>query len=61
MVATVLVDKALRINSEDLKLHCRKYLPVYAVPSDILILKSFPRTSSGKVDREEIEKIIKSI
>ena len=61
LVATVIIDDTLTITTEDLKSHCKKHLPVYAVPSNILILKSFPRTSSGKINRKEIEKIIKNI
>lgn len=59
LIATVLVDQNLKTTSDDLKAHCKKHLPVYAVPSHILILESFPRTSSGKIDRKEIEKVIK--
>lgn len=59
LIATVIVDEILATSEEDLNAHCKKHLPVYAVPTRILILKSFPRTSSGKVSRREIKKMIK--
>ncbi|WP_162183659.1 amino acid adenylation domain-containing protein [Wocania ichthyoenteri] len=58
--ATVLLHKDMHISLEDLKTHCKKHLPIYAVPTNILILKTFPRTSSGKIDRKKIEKIIEN-
>ena len=61
LIATVLIDKKIEILESDLKTHCKNSLPVYAVPKDILILESFPRTSSGKINRKEIEKIIKAL
>lgn len=40
----------------EIKAFCKKYLPVYAIPSTLKILENFPRTSSGKIDRKRIEK-----
>jgi len=59
LVGTVLFVKGSETSSKDLKTHCKQYLPTYAVPERIEILESFPRTSSGKVNRKEIEKIIR--
>lgn len=61
LIATVLINENLEILESDLKNHCKNSLPIYAIPKDILILKSFPRTSSGKINRKEIEKIIKAL
>ncbi|MFD2726450.1 amino acid adenylation domain-containing protein [Hyunsoonleella rubra] len=61
LVATVLVDETSNITGADLKSHCKKHLPLYAVPGEVLLLKSFPRTSSGKINRREIENIISKI
>jgi acyl-coenzyme A synthetase/AMP-(fatty) acid ligase len=34
-----------------IKRHCAERLPPYMIPSDVRLLASMPRTSSGKVDR----------
>jgi len=34
--------------------HCRKTMPVYMVPKTIRVHHEFPRTASGKVDRQRI-------
>ena len=47
--------------SQDLVKHCKTYLPLYAVPSNISVMKSFPRTGSGKVNRKEIEKKLEAL
>ncbi|SHI51856.1 amino acid adenylation domain-containing protein [Algibacter luteus] len=59
LIATVLTDKNSKISTKDLEKHCNNELPVYALPSKILILDAFPRTSTGKINRKEMEKIIK--
>lgn len=61
LIATLLIDENSNTTTEDLMKHCKNNLPVYAVPSRILVLKSFPRTSSGKVNKNEIEKTIKPL
>ena len=35
----------------DVKRHCAERLPRYMIPSDIRLVQSLPRTSSGKIDR----------
>ena len=39
---------------------CLKDLPKYKLPSDILFVRSLPKNSSGKVDRKQCQKMIKS-
>ncbi|WP_444922427.1 amino acid adenylation domain-containing protein [Microbulbifer sp. CnH-101-G] len=34
--------------------HCCKYLPPFMVPEDYLVLKEFPRTDNGKIDRNAL-------
>ncbi|WP_175597348.1 non-ribosomal peptide synthetase [Peristeroidobacter soli] len=45
-------DKAV----EELRLNLRTALPEHMVPSSITVLKSFPRTPSGKLDRYRLPK-----
>ncbi|WP_298553756.1 amino acid adenylation domain-containing protein [uncultured Algibacter sp.] len=59
LFATVLLSENSEIPTMNLKAHCKQYLPPYAVPERIEILEYFPRTSSGKVNRKDIEKIIR--
>jgi len=39
---------------KDLLAHVRDYLPHYAVPSNIHLVKEFPRTGSDKIDRNAL-------
>lgn len=44
------------ITSEQVKQTCRKWLPGYMVPSDVVVLEQLPRLPSGKADRKLLEK-----
>ncbi len=61
LMATVLIKPNTSVLSEEIKKYCQKHLPIYAVPSRIEILESFPRTSSGKVNRKKIEEILEAL
>ncbi len=61
IVGSVLIADGLDLEPDELKQHCRALLPVYAVPERIFILKDFPRTSSGKINRKEIEHKINAL
>ena len=39
---------------EDLRRHCESYLPKYAIPEQITILESLPRTNRGKIDYQRL-------
>ncbi|KAK7747240.1 NRPS [Cytospora paraplurivora] len=34
---------------------CRKWLPSFMVPGDVVLMKAFPRLPSGKVDRKQLK------
>ena len=34
--------------------HCRKRLPSYMIPDDVIVVASLPKTSTGKVDRQSV-------
>ncbi len=38
------------LNPKDLRLHCRKFLPLYKIPQLIKEITPFPRTAAGKPD-----------
>ncbi len=46
------------MNKKAIEQLCKQFLPTYAVPSEIRILKSLPRTTSGKISRKQIKKMI---
>jgi len=58
LVAAVLLKPDVTLDQKTLIDYCKSRLPIYAVPSQISILQSFPRTSSAKIDRKEIRKKI---
>lgn len=60
LVSAVVLKEDSNVTIQDLEKHCKKTLPVYAVPSNISIMKSFPRTSSGKVDKLKIKKLLEA-
>lgn len=41
--------------TEDVLRTCRKWLPAFMVPGDVVPQKSFPRLPSGKVDRKQLK------
>ena len=52
LVAYVASDEEL--SPTELKRHSASALPRYMVPGDVLIESSLPRTSTGKVDRQQL-------
>jgi amino acid adenylation domain-containing protein len=63
-VATIIDDTlvafcatgAQTITREEVLHVCKKWLPTFMIPSNILIVKSMPQLSSGKIDRRSLEK-----
>jgi amino acid adenylation domain-containing protein len=42
------------VDPEELRSHLARLLPRYAIPDRIVILDTMPRTSTGKIDRQEL-------
>ncbi|MBC8229640.1 amino acid adenylation domain-containing protein [bacterium] len=53
--AAVTVKEGAVITSSDLAKHLTKQLPWYAVPNRIVIVEELPRTSTGKINRRELQ------
>ena len=58
IVAAIIRRKGSQETAANLLVYCKKYLPAYAVPSQVRFMSEFPRTSSGKIKRSEISKLI---
>lgn len=46
------------VQGTDLKQYLAEYLPKYMVPADIVIVAEFPLTANGKIDRDNMKKLI---
>lgn len=49
------------ISEDNLKKNLKKVLPYYAIPERIFFMEKFPRTGSGKIDRNTIKKKLSTI
>jgi len=56
--AALLISEDSDFEISEIKAYCKEHLPIYAIPSNFLILNEFPRTASEKINRKEIEKSI---
>ena len=54
--ATAILKAAAPTTNVDLEKYLRGLLPSYAIPESIEILEAFPRTSTGKIDRRELQR-----
>ena len=54
LVAYVVISNDNRPSAEDLRQFLKARLPEYMVPSAFVLLKSFPLTPGGKVDRQQL-------
>lgn len=52
--AAVILKPGQDDSVDALRHHCAQILPWYAVPESVLLLESFPRTTSGKIDRRAL-------
>lgn len=58
--AVVRLSKGAEVSTRDLMLFCKKIIPSYAVPEHMTIIEDFPRTGTGKIDRNEILKLLET-
>ena len=59
--AVVNLEDGMDYDTEDLIRFCKDRLPPYSVPEKITILKDFPRTATGKIDRPQIIKSLETL
>lgn len=51
------VSDSAQITPTDLTEACRRWLPGFMVPADVVLLADVPRTPSGKIDRSELQEL----
>jgi len=56
LMASVQPRSGLQPTPAALRTYCAQRLPIYMVPEKIEVLEALPRTSTGKVDRQELGK-----
>ena len=54
IVGYVVPSAGVSLAEPDLKRHAAKRIPRYMVPSAVRVVPSFPRTSTGKIDRQRV-------
>ncbi len=54
-----LVIEAKNADTNQLKLHMKKFLPEHMIPTQINFLEEFPLNINGKIDRNKIKELIK--
>jgi len=55
--AFVVLTKGAVIATEDVQSHCRKCLPAFKVPEEVLVIKSMPHNESGKVLKNKLREM----
>jgi long-chain acyl-CoA synthetase len=58
--AFVVPTRASRITSQDVAAHCRRRLPGFKVPEEVIFLKEMIHNGSGKILKQELRKWIES-
>ena len=54
LVAFLEIDPKFQMSESELIKHCRKNLESYKAPNEIKFVNKFPRSSTGKIKRGEI-------
>jgi len=56
--AAVVLAPGKPITPEQVTAHCRKRLPPFKVPEEVIVLNNMPHNSSGKIPKQELRKIL---
>ena len=54
--AFVSLRRGATVGESDVVAHCRKVMPPYMVPREVVVMNSLPKNSSGKVDKMSLKK-----
>ena len=58
MVAFVVYEDGDNISSEEIRSHCLGFLPFVRVPREVRMIKTLPKTGSGKPDRRALHDLL---
>lgn len=53
----VILYEGLTLSEQDLITYLRQHVPTYAVPEKVIVMDSFPRTRTGKIDRRGLKEL----
>jgi long-chain acyl-CoA synthetase len=56
--ACIVLRANYECSEKELKVHCKKYLPQYKIPHDIIFLGDLPKTTSGKIQKNELRLMV---
>lgn len=59
LVAFCVLKRGATLNEAELRQRCFDYLPKYAIPDNIYLLKTLPTLASGKINRRALAEILK--
>jgi amino acid adenylation domain-containing protein len=54
LIAFCVVDSS-KVSSEEVLQVCRRWLPTFMIPAEVVFLSAFPQLPSGKVDKRKLE------
>jgi len=54
--AFVSLRRGATVSEGEILAHCKKVMPPFLVPKELLVLKSLPKNSSGKIDKAGLKK-----
>ena len=56
VVAAVVTKPGVRVDSNDLKAHCRKFLHDWKCPKEFVFIESLPKNTMGKIIKDDVKK-----
>jgi len=54
IVAFIVLDRDISLNTKKIKMHCTKNLEAFMVPKDVIFLDVLPKSSNGKIDKNKL-------
>ena len=56
--ACIVLRPGCECSEKDLKVHCKKLLPQYKIPHNIIFVGDLPKTTSGKIQKNELRVLV---
>ena len=58
--ACIVLKPGCECSEKELKVHCKKHLPQYKIPHAVIFFGELPKTTSGKIQKNELRAIVTS-